>query len=492
MTHLVVSLVDRNLSEIEGSAKAAFESGADLVEVRLDHFRGLTLGKVKDIRHVVRGPAIATLRSTREGGRSALGRRAREEMLIRISEAGFEYMDLELDRDASVLEAIREEEWRPHMIVSKHFLKPAPKSSVQSALRSALELGDIAKVAMTCEDASDAVMLAQTGLELSKRRKRFAVIGMGPQGQLTRACARAIGSELVYASLPGKEAAPGQMEAGLQSALLREGTVLLGLVGHPVSHSVSKPMQEAALTKAGLRGIYLPLDFPEGTFDRNALKVLRALKFGGLNVTIPHKWKAFEMSHRRGENAKATEAANTLSFRGTVVYGENTDVNGFSRLLDGKITITRGLKTLMVGAGGAARAVAYVLSERGARLSMLDKEKKRARALARMFRARAVTWAQLRKERAEFDLIVNCSPVGMKGVPGNPLKPWLLGPGRSYIDIIFNPPATEAMKEAERKGGKAVGGLEMLVQQGAESFRIWTGTEPDVEAMREAARRALR
>lgn len=492
MTHLVVSLVEKNLTSIADSSKAAFGAGADLVEVRLDHFKGLSPSKAKEIRQVVRGPAIATLRSSREGGRSGLGSRAREEMLTRISEAGFEYIDLELDRDSSVLEAIREEEWRPRIILSKHFSKPVPKSAVKSALRSALELGDVAKVAMVCDDASHAIMLAQIGLELSKRRKRFAVIGMGSQGQLTRACANAIGSELVYASFPGKEAAPGQMPIQLQAALLREDAVLLGLVGHPVSHSVSKPMQEAALAKAGLRGAYLPLDFPQGRFDRNSVKTLRSLGFKGLNVTIPHKWKAFEMSHKRSEFAKATGSVNTLSFRGTQVYGENTDVNGFSRLLDGKITITRGLKTLMVGAGGAARAVAYVLSERDARISVLDKEKKRARSLARMFRARAVTWAQLWKEKAEFGLLVNCSPVGMRGVPGNPLKPWLLGPGQDYIDIIFNPPKTEAMKETEKKGGTAIGGLEMLVQQGAESFRMWTGVEPDVEAMREAARSALR
>lgn len=492
MSHLVVSLVEREPDGVAASAKAAFESGADLVEVRLDNIAGLTGAKVKEVRHAVRGPAIATLRSEREGGRSKLGKRARDELLMKISEAGFEYLDLEIARDSAVLEAIRDEDWRPRIIASRHFLKPVEKGAVMEELKSAAEQGDVAKVAMTCQSAADAVMLAQAGLDFSKRNRRFTVIGMGVQGQLTRACARAIGSDLVYASLPGKPAAPGQIEVELQAALLKEDSVILGLVGHPVSHSVSKPMQEAALARASLHGIYLPLDFPEGTFDRQALKTLRALGFKGLNVTIPHKWRAFEMSNRRGENAKATEAVNTLSFRGTVIHGENTDVNGFARLLDGKITITHGLRTLIVGAGGAARAVAYVLSERGARLSVLDMEMKRARALARMFKARAVTWALLRRAHAEFDLIVNCSPVGMKGVPGNPLKPWLLGPGKSYIDIIFNPPITEAMKEAESKGGRALGGLEMLVQQGAESFRIWTGIEPDVEAMREAARSALR
>lgn len=492
MVSLVVSLVEEDPVGVAESAKAAFAAGADLVEVRLDHIKGLNAAKVKEIRSVVRGPAIATLRSTREGGRSSLGKRRRDELLVKISEAGFEYVDLELGRDAGVLESVLEEDWRPHIIVSKHFMKPVPKSEVQRALRVALEHADIAKVAMACENAADAIMLARVGQALSKTRKRFTIIGMGPQGQITRACARAIGSELVYASLPGKPAAPGQIEAGLQTKLLRGEAILLGLVGHPVSHSVSKPMQEAAMARAGLVGMYLPLDFPEGSFDRAALKTLRTLGFKGLNVTIPHKWKAYEMSHRRGDYAKATEAVNTLSFKGTTIHGENTDVNGFSRLLDGKITITPGLKTLMIGAGGAARAVAYVLTERDARLYVLDKEKKRARSLARMFKARAVTWSQLRRNRVEFDLIVNCSPVGMKGLPGNPVKPWVLGPGKSYVDIIFNPPETEAMLEARRRGGRAFGGLDMLVQQGAESFRIWTGAEPDVEAMQEAARRALR
>jgi len=492
MTHLVVSLIERDARAIGASARVAFEAGADMVEVRLDHVKGLTARKVREVRHSVRGPAIATLRSAAEGGRSKLGRGSREELLLSICEAGFEFVDLELVRDTKVLKAICEEEWRPRIIVSRHFGRRVSKGDILKSMRSALELADTAKVAMTCESAADALMLAQVGLDLSKRRKRFSVIGMGQQGQLTRACAHAIGSELAYASLPGKQAAHGQMDVRLQAALLRGEAVMLGLVGHPVSHSVSKPMQEAALAKAGLSGVYLPLDFPEGTFDRGALKTLRRLGLKGLNVTIPHKWKAFEMSQRRGDYAKATGSVNTLNFRGTVVIGENTDVNGFARLLDGKITITRGLKTLMVGAGGAARAVAYVLTERDARLSVLDKEKRRARALARMFGARAVTWAQLRKERAEFDLIVNCTPIGMDGVPGNPLRPWLLGPDKDFVDIIFNPPTTEAMKETQRAGGRALGGLEMLVQQGAESFRIWTGVEPDIEAMRVTARSALR
>jgi shikimate dehydrogenase/3-dehydroquinate dehydratase type I len=491
MTHLVASLVEGSASGVSDSSKLAFLAGADTIEVRLDHIKGLAPAHVREIRHAVRGPTIATLRSEAEGGTSRLRKADRHELLGAVAEAGFEFIDIETSRDQEVYESICDEDWRPQVIASKHFSEPVSRRDVEDAFEDAFAMGDVAKVAMACEDADQALMLARVGQDLARRRKRFAVIGMGAQGQLTRVFAKQIGSEFVYACMPGMQAAPGQLDVGKQAEMLSGSAVVLGLVGHPVSHSVSRPMQEAALKKAGLPGIYLPLDFPEGTFDKQTLKTARALGFKGLNVTIPHKGRAFEMSNRLRENARATEAANTLVFRGSFIEGENTDVFGFSRLIDGKITVSRGMKVLLVGAGGAARAVAYVLTERGARVSVLDKEKPRARALAKMFGAKAVTWAKLRKEKADFDLVVNCSPVGMKNLPGNPVKPWVFGSGKTFIDIIFNPPVTEAMHEAGKRATRSFSGLEMLVQQGAESFRIWTGTEPDVESMRDAAREAL-
>lgn len=492
MTHLVASLVEGSVSGVSDSSKLAFLAGADTIEVRLDHLKGVNAKLVREARRAVQGPTIATLRSKAEGGGSRLPKASRHELLATIAEAGFEYIDLEAARDGDIFDYISGEDWRPQVIASKHFFTPVKRAEIEEAFDRAFDIGDVAKVAMACDSADDALMLARVGQDLSRRKKRFAVIGMGTQGQLTRVFARQIGSEFVYACIPGMQAAPGQLDVATQAEMLSGSAVVLGLVGHPVSHSVSKPMQEAALKKAGLTGLYLPLDFPENSFDKQALKMVKGLGFKGLNVTIPHKGRAFEMSSRLRENARATEAVNTLIFRGSLIEGENTDVTGFSRMLDGKITIYRGMKVLVVGAGGAARAVAYVLTERGARVSVLDKEKPRARALAKMFKARAVTWAGLRREHEEFDLIINCSPVGMKSTPGNPIKPWAFGSGKTYVDIIFNPPVTEAMHEAGRRATRSFSGLEMLVQQGAESFRIWMGTEPDVAAMRDAAQGALR
>jgi shikimate dehydrogenase len=304
---------------------------------------------------------------------------------------------------------------------------------------------------------------------------------MGIQGQLTRVFADRIGSELAYACLPGKEAAPGQLDVVTQISMLEGPKRVFGLIGHPVSHSVSKPMQEAALSHLGLRGMYLPLDFPPKEFDGNALRALKNLGFEGLNVTIPHKGQAFKLCNRKGEFATATRAVNTISFKGKAVVGENTDVNGFSRLLDGKTTITRNTDALIIGAGGAARAVACVLSERRARLTIIDIEKSRSEALAKSFGAKSESVKRLWKSDKSFDLVVNCTP----------LKAGFVGPGSVFFDIIYNPPVTKAMELAAGRGAKAYGGLEMLVQQGAESFRLWTGLEPNVDAMRVAAGRAL-
>jgi shikimate dehydrogenase len=411
--------------------------------------------------------------------------------MIELLESDFEYVDLELETDRSLLKKNQGAQSETQTIVSSHLPGPAPRDLVEKKLVEAMTLGDIAKVAMPCETAPQALDLAHLGLKYSRLKKRFVIIGMGLQGQLTRVFADRIGSELVYACLPGKEAAPGQLEVAVQISMLEGPREVFGLIGHPVSHSVSKPMHEAALKHLGLRGMYLPLDFPPRTFDGNSLRALKNLGFKGLNVTIPHKALAFKLCDRKGESATDTRAVNTISFVGRAVVGENTDVIGFSRLLDEKTTITRNTEALVIGAGGAARTVAYVLSERKARLTIIDIEKGRADELAKSFGARSVSVKRQWKSDRSFDLVVNCTPVGMKGTAGTPLKAGFVEPGSVFIDIIYNPPVTKAMDLAARRGAKAYGGLEMLVQQGAESFRIWTGLEPNVDAMREAAGGAL-
>lgn len=492
MTLIVASLVEKEVSGVSDSSRKAFSVGADLVEIRLDHMDSIAAATIREARRAAQGPAIATLRSRRQGGRCDLKDRDRENKMRQVVDSDFEYVDFELGTDDRLLAKVKGEEIRPTVIVSHHFKKPVSRARVEKILLEACRAGNIGKVAMPCEHAGHAIMLAQVGLSLAKSRKKFVLIGMGAQGQLTRVCADRIGSELAYTCLPGKEAAPGQLDIVTQHNLLKNDRLLIGLLGHPVSHSVSEPMQEAAIERAGLHGAYIPFDFPLEELDRRALGTLKELGFVGLNVTIPHKAWAFDICSRRGSAAAATGAVNTLTLGRRSIVGENTDVTGFARLIEGKIVITRNLRCLVVGAGGAARAVVYVLKERGAKVVVTDIEMKKARKIAREFKCKAVPPGSFYREKQEFALIVNCTPIGMKSVSDkSPIKEYLFKPGTVFIDIIFNPLETAAMRIAKERGASAHGGLEMLVQQGAESFRLWTGQEPDVEAMRHAARRAL-
>ena len=496
MTLVVASLVERGIAGVARSSKEAFAAGADVVEVRLDHIRGLErrAGLLEAARSAVDGPAIATLRSAREGGLSRCTGASRARLLAMVFDSEFEYVDLELVADRKLLESRSGISSGPKVIGSYHFRRPATRSEIRGQLERACETADIGKVAAPCNHTSHAVAIADIGLEFSKKKRRFAVMGMGTQGQLTRACAAGIGSELVYASLPGNPAAPGQLDVALQSDLLRRGAVVLGLVGHPVTHSVSKPMQEAALRSVGLKGVYMPLDVPLGGMSRRAVTTLFKIGFSGLNVTIPHKKKAFDICDTHRPSAASIGAVNTLRWTKGKIVGENTDVFGLIKLIDAKKVFTKGVDSLVIGAGGAARAACRVLLDGGSVVTVAARRDGRARALARSCGVNAESFSSTSAGTSSYGIVVNATPVGTRGTRSEEVNiPEGVLEGRPvFIDLVYNPPVTRSMKLARDRGCIAHGGLEMLVGQGAESFRIWTGCTPDPSVMRAAARRALR
>ena len=494
MTLIVASLVERGIAGVSRSSMKAFSGGADIVEVRLDCLEGVAsdLSLVDAVRAAVKGPAMATYRSSGEGGDAPADNR-RGKVLDRMVGAGFEYIDLELDTDRRFL---RDAELPPGTtsIASHHFARPAPRSDVVRSLRRACAAGDIGKVAMPCETGSQAVMLAEVGLAWKGRGDHFTLIGMGAQGQLTRACAGAIGSQMVYACLPGMPAAPGQLDLRAQRDVSQEDAVVTGLVGHPVSHSVSRPMQEAAMARAGMHGVYLPLDIPPGTFRRQTVETLAAIGLRGVNVTIPHKRTALSIADETTASAERVGAANTLVFSEERVAAENTDTYGFRKLIELKKVRVKDRNVLVLGAGGAARAVVSVLKDMGAITTVSSRKSDAARALATGVGAGTIGYSTLRSTKKSFDVVVNCTPIGTRGtsLERRALPVNLFGPGTTLVDLVYNPRTTKSMEVAKGRGGRAYGGLDMLVFQGERSFESWTGVTPDTDSMRRAARRALR
>ncbi|HEY6771682.1 MAG TPA: shikimate dehydrogenase [Solirubrobacterales bacterium] len=270
----------------------------------------------------------------------------------------------------------------------------------------------------------------------------------------------------------------------------------LAVLGHPVSHSRSPAMQNAALEALGLAGewSYEALDFDSGEFAERT-GALPGQGFVGANVTIPHKGAALELADDASEAAEEIGAANTLRFRDEVIRAENTDAPGLLAALPGPID---GLNALVLGAGGSARAAVWALAGQGAAVSVWNRTPERADEIVRDLakpsaegRLRAVTGEQARG--TGYALIVNCTTIGMGDedpFEQLPLEAERLAGGIVVVDLVYAGSESRLVAEARGRGATAVEGLEVLVRQGAESLRIWTGMEPPLDVMREAARAA--
>ena len=261
----------------------------------------------------------------------------------------------------------------------------------------------------------------------------------------------------------------------------------LGVLGWPVAHSRSPVMHRAALRALGLDGdwSYQHLPVPPELFAET-VRALPASGFAGANVTIPHKEAALALATEAEPGARAIGAANALSFGpGGAIAADNTDAPGLLAALPEE---PRGLRALVLGAGGSARAAAWALLEAGARVSVWNRTAQRARRLASDLGATAT------ERPAEVDLVVNCTAVGLR--PGDdpfallPVSSELLEGARCVVDLAYGEHETALVSAARAAGASAVDGLEVLVRQGALSLERWTGRPAPLEVMRAAVRGA--
>jgi shikimate dehydrogenase len=263
----------------------------------------------------------------------------------------------------------------------------------------------------------------------------------------------------------------------------------LAVLGHPVSHSRSPAMQNAALEALGLGGEwrYEAIDLDPDEFEERT-RGLPGEEFVGANVTIPHKEAALAVADEASEAAREIGAANALSFAGAKIRADNTDATGLLAALPGPVD---GRTALVLGAGGSARAVVWALAGRGASVSLWNRTAERADELVRDLPGglTAVSGDQARSDA--FEVIVNCTAIGMGDedpFEHLPLDPERFDAGVVVVDLVFAGSESRLVAEARARGATAIDGLEVLVRQGADSLRIWTGKDPPLDVMREAAR----
>ncbi len=284
--------------------------------------------------------------------------------------------------------------------------------------------------------------------------------------------------------------------------IIRGSTQVVGLIGWPVEHSVSPPMHNAAFAELGLDWCYVPLPVHP---DRVPEALLGAVALGlrGFNATVPHKEALVPLVDTLTDAARAIGAVNTVLLKDGKAVGHNTDAGGFLRALNDAGFDPQGCSALVLGAGGAARAVVYALATSHARVTILNRTPTKAIALAAEFspvnpRARLqggpLDESPIQQASLGVNLVVNTTPLGMwtrssriADAEHDEISPWpetVPFPREALLmDLIYNPRETPLMRQALQAGARACDGLSMLVHQGAEAFTLWTGQDAPVDVM---------
>lgn len=261
------------------------------------------------------------------------------------------------------------------------------------------------------------------------------------------------------------------------------GRMRFGLIGYPLEHSLSPAMHNRALKEVGLSGEYLLLPTPKEALPHRMAQVRE--EFSGVNVTVPHKEAVLAFLDGLSPEAASIGAVNTIVNEGGRLIGYNTDAPGFLRGVKEAGLLLE--PALVLGAGGAGRAVAYALKGEGVSVYIWNRTPERARALAQEMGLKEAPLEFARRAR----LIVNATRVGLMDKEATPLPAHLLPEEGGVVDLVYRPLWTRLLLEAKARGLKVQHGLYMLVYQGALAFELWTGKKAPVLAMFQAACQAL-
>lgn len=467
------------------------ESGVTLVELRLDYIQGEV--QMKRLLKDRPCPAIITCRRKSDGGHWEHSEEKRLQLLRLAIVEGADYVDLEDDIAAQVPRY-----GRTKRIVSHHDMlrTPADLPGLHGQLAS---LGaDVVKIATMANHPSDNLRM----LDLVRTATVPTVgICMGEIGVPTRLLSGRAGAPFTFATFnDDRVLAPGQigwkvMRDAYRFDQIGPATKIFGVVADPVGHSLSPAVHNAAFAAAGIDAVYLPFRVPADQLDEFLASADR-WPLAGLSVTIPHKQAVLAKCTQTDELVNAIGASNTLSFTSNGISAVNTDaiaaVESLQALLADREQTPDGavIKTaLVLGAGGAARAVAFGLKQQGIEVTVAARTVERGQKVAADVGCKAIDWAA--RHRIAHDCIINATPIGMHpNVNATPFDKEHLRPYMVVFDTVYNPENTLFIKEARSVGCKIVTGVEMFVRQAAIQFRTWHGTEPPQEVMREALKRA--
>ncbi|HET7217001.1 MAG TPA: shikimate dehydrogenase [Vicinamibacterales bacterium] len=462
----------RTMEELRRSRDAA--ERADIVELRLDFVdrpdvAGALAGR--------RTPAIVTCRAQWEGGHFQGSEEERRRILDLAIDQGAEYVDVEAA--ASFAQEMIARRRGKGLVVSEHVFGPPPADIQQrfAALRSTG--AEIAKLAVQVD--SLAQMLPMFDIEPEPNGRGRVLIAMGTAGLASRVLAARLGSRWTYA---GDGVAPGQLsfERLLRDFRFRRisgDANLYAVVGNPIAHSRSPIMHNAGFDALALNAVYVPLEARDA---EDFVQFARRSGLRGASITAPFKMSLLPYFDEVDSLAQRVGAVNTLVVRDGRWIGTNTDVAGFLAPLEGRIEL-QGARCAVLGAGGAARAVAVALVDRGAKVSVCARRSDRAREIAD---AVGCDVGEFPPRAGSWDLLVNATPAGSNADPVDPMGAAPLD-GKVVYELVYAPADTPLLRRATASGCATIGGIEMLIAQAERQFELFTGHRPPAGLFKEAS-----
>jgi 3-dehydroquinate dehydratase / shikimate dehydrogenase len=475
MPRICVAVAGTNASELLEKAEAVARDNP-FVEFRLDYLKdpASALPKIKSFlgSHTY-VTAIGTCRRAVNGGKFKGSVAAQVDMLAKAGASGCHLVDVEL-QSATAMKVPDFNKIRANagLILSYHDFKTTKKLEETFAAMKEYP-ADIYKVVSTATKLHDNVLMVRFLEEASHNHKMVGVC-MGEQGIISRILSLRAGSLFTFGSLsPGEETAPGQVTAKALRDLYRienvdAATRVYGVAGDPIEHSLSPQMMNAAFRRENLNSVYLALHAK--SLD-DLMKCAREIPIHGMSITMPFKQDIIKQLDNCEPLCQKVGACNTvIRSQDGKLYGFNTDVAGVVRPLEQRLHLA-GTKVLVLGAGGAGRAAAFALRERGANVFILNRTPQTAQKLARESGSKAIKRDDLKK--MQFDVIINATSVGMGN--GKSILEEKEMNARVAFDMVYNPVDTKFLQIARAKGMAIITGVEMFVQQGARQFEIWTG-----------------
>jgi len=500
MVKVCVPVCVRHLDELPGAMNAA-AAVADIVELRADCLVSADATSLLPIVDDLKRPLILTLRSPEEGGQSAIDFETRRRFWSSLKGLPPDSMiDLELDLVEEFSRVGSAEslpvEWQ-NVICSHHDFNRTPGNLPEIFDRLAETPAGIIKIAVHANDATDCLALFDLLERAARKGRSLIAVAIGQAGVMTRILGPAHGSFLTYGSIDDESGtAPGQLKAVELRDVYRieridRDTQVFGIIGNPVSHSLSPHLHNAAFAAHELNAVYIPFEV------HDVVEFLRlmvhpktrdlAWNLGGLSVTAPHKSMVMQGLDWIDPACREIGACNTVVVRGDQLHGYNTDAAGFIAPLRDALGAIRDARCAVVGAGGAARACSWALRQEGAEVTVFARDQSSAEFVAKTF---GVQWQEFPFTSFKaFDVVINTTPIGTRGEREHEsiaTAEQLHGVRLAY-DLVYNPSETRFLREARRAGCEVLGGSEMLLAQALEQFKLWTGQSPDANVMRARA-----